>query len=217
MYKAGGSHLMIEKREAIQTIIKELSALETIRPEEVPDIALYMDQVTTFMEDRLKNFRRYDDDKIMTKTMINNYAKSNLIPSPEKKKYSKDHVLLFILIYYLKSFLSITDIEKLFSRITEDYFNAGEGHYDLQNLYASFCDMVEQSRDDISENILSMLEKEDMAFDGIKEDDEGYFHLLAFILRLSLDVYIKKQLIERLIDRIPEPESRHKKSKSADT
>lgn len=207
---------MSDQKQNLQSILKELASLNTIHPEEVPDIPLYMDQVTTFMEEHLKDFRRYENDKIMTKTMINNYAKSNLIPAPEKKKYSKDHVLLFIMIYYLKSFLSITDIEKLFSKITKDYFNNAEAAYDLKDLYADFCKMVEANRNDITENISSTLEKEAMTFDGIKEEDQEYFNNLAIILRLSFDVYVKKQLIERLIDQLPASEekpSKHKKEK----
>ena len=54
--------------------------------DELPDFELYMDQVTTFMDERLKNTTRNPGgDKILTKTMINNYAKNNLLPSPNKK------------------------------------------------------------------------------------------------------------------------------------
>ncbi len=59
------------------------------------------------------------DDKILTKTMINNYAKNNLLPPPVKKKYSKEHLLVMIFIYYFKNFLSIKDIETMLTPITE--------------------------------------------------------------------------------------------------
>ena len=58
-----------------------------------------MDQVTTFMDEQLAASKRYESDKILTKTMINNYAKNNLLPSPDKKKYSKEHVLT--LLFYI--------------------------------------------------------------------------------------------------------------------
>ena len=57
-----------------------------------------MDQVTTFMDSNLKDSKRYNADKILTKTMINNYAKNNLLPPPLKKKYSKEHILVLIFI-----------------------------------------------------------------------------------------------------------------------
>ena len=45
-----------------------------------------MDQVTTFMDEQLEACKRYEDDKILTKTMINNYAKNNLLPCPGEEK-----------------------------------------------------------------------------------------------------------------------------------
>ena len=91
----------------MEELLKEWGKLDYILPKEVPEIELYMDQVTTFMEQKLKNNNRYEDDKTLTKTMINNYTKNHLLPPPVKKKYSKNHIYLLIYIYYLKNFLSI--------------------------------------------------------------------------------------------------------------
>ena len=71
-------------------IIKEvIDAFGDFSVEDVPDIDLYMDQVTTLLNSKFEAFKRNDDDKLLTKTMINNYAKFHLLPSPKKKKYSK--------------------------------------------------------------------------------------------------------------------------------
>ena len=80
--------------------LEEWMKLDYVLPEDLPNIELYMDQVTTFMEEQLASSKRYPEDKILTKTMINNYAKNNLLPSPEKKRYSREHLLLLIFIYY---------------------------------------------------------------------------------------------------------------------
>ena len=76
------------------------------------------------METQLSSSKRYEEDKILTKTMINNYAKNNLLPPPEKKKYSKEHMLVLIFIYYFKNILSIKDIETLLKPITDNYFHS---------------------------------------------------------------------------------------------
>ena len=102
-----------DDKSILKSILEHISGMDYIKPEDLPNIDLYMDQVTTFMEDQLASTKRHDDDKILTKTMINNYAKNNLLPSPEKKRYSKDHLLMLIFIYYFKNILSITDIQKL--------------------------------------------------------------------------------------------------------
>ena len=84
----------------IKKILEEtINNIYLIEQEDIPNIDLYMDQVTTFMERHLKDHKRNDEDKILTKTMINNYAKNDLLPSPEKKRYTKEHVLLLTLIY----------------------------------------------------------------------------------------------------------------------
>ena len=96
-------------------MISILRKIDYINPEDIPNIDLYMDQVTTFVDEQLASLKRFDDDKMLTKTMINNYTKSNLLPPPNKKKYSKNHMLMLIFIYYLKNFLSISDIQDIFS------------------------------------------------------------------------------------------------------
>ena len=99
--------MTIDSGDLLNSILASLDRIEYIRPDDIPNIDLYMDQVTTFMDDRLKSSARYPGrDKILTKTMINNYAKNDLLPPPIKKKYSKEHVLLLIFIYYFKGFMS---------------------------------------------------------------------------------------------------------------
>lgn len=106
-------------KEQLLNLIKESLHFKTIDVSEIPDIELYMDQVTTFMEDKLQEFKRTEEDKILTKTMINNYTKNKILPAPVKKKYSKKHMMLLILTYHLKQVLSIGDIHSLLSPISE--------------------------------------------------------------------------------------------------
>ena len=102
--------MTIDKDDLLKSILDSLSRIEHIQSDDIPNIDLYMDQVTTFMDQHLRATTRYpDEDKILTKTMINNYSKNALLPPSDKKKYSKDHIILLIYIYYLKNFLSISD------------------------------------------------------------------------------------------------------------
>ena len=112
--------------EYVRQIIDSLQRLDFIQPDEIPNIDLYMDQVTTFMDEHLSQEKRYEDDKILTKTMINNYTKNHLLPPPKKKKYSKEHMLLLIFIYYFKNILSINDIRSIFTPLSELFAENGE-------------------------------------------------------------------------------------------
>ena len=123
-------------KELISSIIEKL---DYIKPESIPEIDLYMDQVTTFMDSNLKDSKRYNADKILTKTMINNYAKNNLLPPPLKKKYSKEHILVLIFIYYLKNILTINDIQTLLEPLTSKYFTASDG-LTLEEIYQTVLD-----------------------------------------------------------------------------
>ena len=67
-------------------LLQKLKSIDYVKTEDIPNIGLYMDQVTTFMDEQLNACKRYENDKILTKTMINNYAKNDLLPPPEKKK-----------------------------------------------------------------------------------------------------------------------------------
>ena len=78
-----------DNKELVSSMLRKMTKLNYIKPGDVPGINLYMDQVTTFMDEHLSDSKRHEDDKILTKTMINNYAKNQLIPPPEKKKYTK--------------------------------------------------------------------------------------------------------------------------------
>ena len=206
--------MSLEHSEFLADMLHKLAKLDYIRPGEIPNIALYMDQVTTFMEDQLASTKRHDDDKILTKTMINNYAKNNLLPSPEKKRYSKDHLLMLIFIYYFKNILSITDIQKLLGPITAKYFK-GEPGKDMTYVYNEVFGMENRKIDQLIKNLLKDYRFSSATFQDADEEDQEFLKRFSFICLMSFDVYIKKMIIEKMIDDISpsEPRDKHKKNK----
>lgn len=71
-----------------------LLQVSSVPSADIPNIDLYMDQITTFMDTHLADSRRYPEDKIMTKTMINNYTKNHLLP-PSVKKNIPENIFFF--------------------------------------------------------------------------------------------------------------------------
>ena len=69
----------------ILNLLRSIQNIDYVSPEEIPDIDLYMDQITTFMDEHLASSKRFEEDKILTKTMINNYTKNALLPPPRKR------------------------------------------------------------------------------------------------------------------------------------
>ena len=139
--------MTIDEKDMINSILSSISRIDYIKPEDIPNIDLYMDQVTTFMEEQLAATKRYGDDKILTKTMINNYAKNKLLPPPEKKRYSKEHVLMLIFIYYFKNILSINDIQTLLTPIVQKYFKSMT-EKDMTYIYNEVFNMIFHKKED---------------------------------------------------------------------
>ena len=190
----------IDTSNLLNSILQELSTLSYVHPGDVPNIDLYMDQVTTFMDEQLASTKRYPEDKILTKTMINNYTKNNLLPPPVKKKYSREHLLLLVFIYYFKNILSIKDIETVLAPLTEKYFPE-ESSFKLTEIYKEICKIEKEQMDSIKENVTATYEKSAETFTQLTDsEDKEVLQQFAFICSLSFDVYIKKMIIERIID-----------------
>lgn len=184
--------------DIIQEICMNLDDINHIRANDIPNIDLYMDQVTTFMNEHLASFKRYEDDKILTKTMINNYAKNDLLPSPNKKKYSKEHLLMLIFIYYFKGILSINDIQNLLNPITKKHFSSKDG-LSLEDIYTEVFSLAENETQVLKNDLLEKYRISSTTFEGVEDND--FLQTFSFICMLSFDVYLKKQIIEKIIDK----------------
>ena len=195
--------MTISTEDLLNSILKSLDRIDYVKPEDIPNIDLYMDQVTTLMDSKLKNSTRNPDgDKILTKTMINNYAKNNLLPPPVKKKYSKEHLLLLIYIYYYKSILSIGDIQSLLEPLTQRYFHK-DGEMNMQSIYEEVFSLEKEQVEKMKQDVTEKYETASRIFPEAEAEDQEFLRIFSFICLLSFDVYVKKQVIEKLIDELP--------------
>lgn len=198
--------MTIDTKDILNSILASVSRINYIKPGEIPNIDLYMDQVTTFMEDQLASSKRHPEDKILTKTMINNYAKNHLLPPPVKKKYSKEHLFILTFIYYFKNILSINDIQVLLAPLTEKYFS-GEESLQLQDIYEEVMKLELEQIQPLAKDVTKKFNTSQESFADVPEEDRDFLQKFAFICMLSFDVYVKKQVIEHLIDKMSNPES----------
>ncbi|MDO4325668.1 MAG: DUF1836 domain-containing protein [bacterium] len=186
--------------QKLEELFQHLESLHHIPSADIPNIDLYMDQVTTLMEKHLGNSRRYPEDKILTKTMINNYAKNNLLPPPNKKRYTKEHILLLVFIYYFKNLVSIGDIEEILRPISEHYFAAPDSPISLEDIYNQVFSLAPEQTERMKQELFTQFESAQSLFPDLAEEDQDTLRLFAFICELSHDVYMKKMLIEKLVD-----------------
>jgi DNA-binding transcriptional MerR regulator len=175
----------MEKDEII-AIFDELVNFKIINISQIPDIDLYMDQVTTFVEDRMGVYRRSEEDKLLTKTMINNYAKEGLIAPPVKKKYSREHIIRLIMIYHLKMTLSISDIGALLKAIPQEK---------SLEVYDGFVKLQEAEREMSADILKDSYDK--IAGHNMGEEENA----VMTVLMLIIEANYRKQLAEKLIDK----------------
>ena len=190
---------MKTNKERLRDFFARLDSLDYIKPEQIPNIDLYMDQGTTFMEENLASTKRHEDDKILTKTMINNYAKNKLLPPPEKKRYSREHLLMLIFIYYFKNILSISDIQTLLGPITEKYFKSVT-EKDMTYIYQEVFSMEQSQIRYLEKDLMRRFKSAGEIFEEADPEDKEFLHQFSFICLLSFDVYMKKMIIENMID-----------------
>lgn len=178
-------------KENIFELVEKITVSEIIELDRIPDIDLYMDQILTFFDIKLEGYKRTEDEKLLTKTMINNYSKDGVLPSPVKKKYSKDHMLYSILLYHMKSFLTIDDIGKIFDKIRTS------GETDIKEIYENFTNLQRLVFDEFEDKIKENTEHIEKMNDG---SDDTYAIML--ILYLILEANAKKRLVEAIIDKL---------------
>ncbi len=191
--------MTIDRDDLLNSILESLGRIQHIKAEDIPNIDLYMDQVTTFMEKRLKSTTRSPEDKILTKTMINNYAKNDLLPPPIRKKYSKEHILLLIFIYYYKGILSINDIQTLLTPLTTKYFQTNES-INLESIYEEVFSLEQTEVEHLKEDIIKKFALSQETFKDAPKEDQEILQLFSFISILSYDTYVKRLLIEKMVD-----------------
>ena len=198
--------MTIDTKDILNSILASISRIDYIKPEEIPGIDLYMDQVTTFMENHLSSSKRHPEDKVLTKTMINNYAKNHLLPPPVKKKYSREHILMLTFIYYFKNIMSINDIQVLLGPIAEEFF-PGNGSLKLTEVYQEIMDLELEQIEPLIKDVSKKFNKARSSFSDADEKEQDFLQKFAFICMLSFDVYVKKQVIENLIDQMATQDS----------
>ena len=188
----------MQSEDLINQVLEEI---ESFNIDDIPNIDLYMDQLTTYLNGKFNTSKRHDDDKLLTKTMINNYAKSRLLPPPEKKKYSKDHMIILILIFFFKNVISINDIQTIVTPLLKDYYNNDDIPNSLEDVTNAFLNHVQKS--DLIEPLIKEFKNSQNIFGDLESSDRESIETIGLIATLSYDMYIRKRLIEKLIDSLP--------------
>ena len=185
--------------EMVENIAAQVRSSNIIEIEDIPNIDLYMDQVTTFMDKCLAQYKRYDDDKVLTKTMINNYTKAKIFPAPVKKKYSRTHLMLLIMIYHLKSILSIKDIGILFQSALSEQ-NKLKHERMIESIYSGFVSLQKQTIIYLAGAAEGRPDESFYGKEAILTYDDDETKRIMMTLALAIRANTEKQLAEKVLD-----------------
>ena len=167
--------------------------LEGQRPaswHELPDIALYMDQIISYMPRQLIHF---DEGEALTSAMVNNYIKEGLVPRADGKRYGPIHLGYLTAVCALKKVLSVRDTGILLA--------AGQARNKTpEELYSYFCGAMEREVADTADAIDENARQEELA---------------RLALDLALRSYANQLACARILDILqpPQPEGQKKGKK----
>ncbi|RNF39149.1 DUF1836 domain-containing protein [Planococcus salinus] len=166
-----------------------------IEVEDIPKIDLYSDQVIQLFENSFAVSKRHEDEKILTKTMINNYAKGKLFYPIDSKKYSRNHVMLINMIYQMKSVLSINDVKKTLEGIND---KAVQQEGSLESFYRSYLKVQQDNGDVFTAGLSRHMETAANVLPNEENDSELEKVLLIASLAHMSKLY--KRAAEKLVD-----------------
>lgn len=183
--------------ESIEELLSPLKDMKEIDLTDIPCLDLYMDQVTTLFDDRLSPQKRNEEDVVLTKTMINNYAKSKILPPIKNKKYNKQQIILLILIYNLKQILSLEDIKYIFTPILNKLSeNPSETEF-LDELYKKFLAEKKKLSNLIVDDFINKLKDSEI---NSSDSEDNILDLLMKVFVLVGCASIQKRMAEKIID-----------------
>lgn len=178
--------------ETLENIIDRVINKSDLKTHDIPALDLYMDQIMTLFEDNLKNNKRYEDDKLLTKTMINNYSKAGVIKPVKGKKYTKEQIIGMLLIYNLKNTITIQEIKSVLTPIYEN-------DDCLEDIYDRFIEIKEEQTNKIKPLVIDLIKNNQL---DINDQNDRLIIIMALtslsnqltnIVQLIIDNYYLKQ------------------------
>ncbi|MFQ9922492.1 MAG: DUF1836 domain-containing protein [Beduini sp.] len=171
-------------------IVHKILQRSDVHADAIPSLDLYIDQIITLLDQELGNNKRNEKDKILTKTMVNNYSKQGILKPIKGKKYSKDHIIQMLIIYSLKNTLSIEEIKRILQPI---YKLSDENNVDLSHIYDHYLELKEDKKEVMAVAIDTILRDEKL---NLAQDEDR----LVMVLCLCALSEFSKSVAQELID-----------------
>lgn len=185
-------------------LIDSLALGNNIAHEDIPKVDLYIDQVIEIFERNYEDSKRQTKEKILTKTMINNYAKGKLFFPIHNKKYSKEHIMLINLIYQLKGTLSINDIKKTLKKLNDEVTT---NEFDLESFYSRYLALYEKDTVVFKKDLVLKVEEVRVEVAQLDNKNTEELERIGMITSLVNMSNLYRRAAEKLVDEINEERS----------
>lgn len=164
----------------------------------VPDIDLYIDQMVSCLNSELSLYAKNGEGPI-TKGIVSNYTKHKMIPGPEGKRYTKDHCIFMLLVYYLKGCFSMDQVQRLMKPILSNYDSAWDDNVDMQAYYKEILAAARKSEEDFSEQLQERI-LANKKFLADRGSDDDISELILLITMLIMRSNEERYMAEKLLD-----------------
>lgn len=177
---------MEENGQKLWDWVESVLRYDPISWDRLPELELYMDQVITLMNKELEPFA-VSGERLLTPSMINNYVKDGVLPRPNQKKYSREHLSRLLMVCMLKSVLSLPQIDATLRGLTATQ--------PIDMLYQDFADAQSIALQEVAERISSL-------------SDPGEETMYQLAIGLALEANARRIAAARILDclRPQEPE-----------
>ena len=173
----------------LDTVNDALNEAE-LRSDEIPAIDLYVDQIINLINDKLGEGSERYRDRVLTKTMINNYSKDGIITPVKGKKYNKEQILQMLTVYTLKGTLSINEIKRTLKGAYETDGFDGES---LRELYDRHLDIKDVNREYAKMALDEIIERNGLDM----ESDVDYISAICALVAFSAQL---RNMAQAMID-----------------
>ncbi|MDR3305085.1 MAG: DUF1836 domain-containing protein [Clostridiales Family XIII bacterium] len=182
--------------EYIKNFADVFTETAVIDPEDFPTMPLYADQAATFISERLKI---YGKDPLLTGTMISNYVKHDMLPSPRGRKYDRDQLIMMELILCLKMTFRMTDIEAIMRPLVDNFDSKLDDKIDFFGLYKNLVPDFKAQRRQVADGIIEDMESIKERLRELDPDDDDAMEIFLVLMSIAMKVDTAMYMGKRLL------------------
>jgi hypothetical protein len=186
--------------EYVKKIVEDFTKGPHLKADDFPGFELYMDQATTFLNKKLSVYKKEEKDILLTKTMVNNYTKHKMLPNPISKRYTRDHLILLTMIYYLKQSFQMDEIAKLMKPLIDNFNSEFDEKIDFVSIFTGVLDIQKNDRENLLATVRTDIEniKANLNQDELADDDmlEVFMLIMTMAMKADAQRFMAEKLLE---------------------